>query len=102
MPFPADDALDATIESLYDAVLDRAAQPGQFGIITGQSARLQAASQRRLVLAIEKATTAQERMAVAQEQTNRHIVKLERVGIAIAIVGAVLAAVQVGIAIWAR
>jgi hypothetical protein len=78
---------------LYDSVLDRAIEPGQFGIVAAKGARLQAASQRRLVLAIDKATA-------AQEQTNRRIERLERVGIWIAIVGTMLAAVQVSIAIW--
>ncbi len=100
MPLPEDDELDQTINELYDSVLDRAIQPGQFGVVSAKSARLQAASQRRLVLAIEKASLAQERTALAQEETNRRVEKLERVGIWIAVAGAVLAAVQVGIAVF--
>ena len=100
MPLVSVPRLDETINGLYDSVLDKAIQPGQFGVVTAKSARLQAASQRRLVLAIEKASKAQERTAVAQEQTNRRFARLEHVGIAVAVVGTVLAAVQVLIALW--
>jgi hypothetical protein len=92
MPLPPDDELDAKINELFDAVMDRVAEPGRFGAVTAQSGRLQAASQRRLVLAIERATK-------AQEQTNETVERLERVGIAVAVVGVLLGAVQIWVAV---
>jgi hypothetical protein len=97
MPLPDDIALDATINELYDAVQKSLHNKPEniFAVFHAQSASLQAASQRRLVVAIEKATQAQERTAAAQEQTNKRMVRLEVVGIALAIVGVCLAAVQI-------
>lgn len=83
MPLPPDDNLDNEINALYDTVLERAVQPGHFGIVTAESARLQAASQRRLVVAIERAAQAQDRMAAARDRTNREIQKLERMGLGV-------------------
>ena len=94
MGLPPDENLDAAINEQYDRVLDRAIEPGQFGIVTAKSARLQATSQRRLILAITRA-------ADAQEQTNRRIERLEKVGIAVAVVGTFLAVVQIGMAVFA-
>ena len=95
MPIPADDQLDSKINDLFDAVLHDAAQPGKFGIVTGLSGQLQAASQRRLTLAIENAASIQERNAVAQEQANIRIERLEKVGIALAVAAILLGAVEV-------
>ena len=79
--------------------MDRVAEPGRFGAVTAQSGRLQAVSQRRLVLAIERATAAQQRNAEAQEQTNVRVAQLEKVGNAVAVVGVLLGAVQIWVGI---
>lgn len=92
MGLPPDGELEAAVNEQYDRVLDRAIEPGQFGVVTAKSARLQATSQRRLALAITRA-------AEAQEQTNQRLERLERVGIAVAIVGAILAAIQIAIGV---
>ena len=87
MPLPPDAALDERIGEMYDLVMHNAVQPGQFGIVAANAARLQAISQRRLVVALQKATE-------PQDLTNQRIVRLECIGIALAVVGATLALVQ--------
>jgi hypothetical protein len=100
MPLPQDNQLDATINELYDSAPQQSMQSHAVGLVIGRSARLQAVSQRRLVRAIEAATAAQERTATAQEETNRRFERLERVGIWLTVVGIVLGAIQVVLAIW--
>ena len=92
MPLPPDDKLDEAIEQMFDGVMDRANEPGHFGVVMAKSARLQAASQHRLTIAMEKAAEAQDRM-------NDRIERLEKVGIRIGWVGLLLALVQIAIAI---
>jgi hypothetical protein len=99
VPLPPDAELDAKINALFDSVLDDAAQPAKFGIVSGRSGQLQALSQRRLVIAIERAAQVQERSAIAQEQANVTMVRLEKVGIAVAVAGFLLGAIQVWVAL---
>ena len=102
MPIPND---DTTLDQLADDYYDQGALSSANSVLgagnpIGVSARLHAVSQRRLIRAIEQATAAQNRSAAAQEATNAHVVKLERIGIGLAVVGVLLAVVQVVVAVW--
>lgn len=80
MPLPPDDKLDATIGEQYDSILSRASEPGQFGIVTAEAAKLQAVSVRRLVVALDNSSRSQ--------------ASLQRIGIWIAYAGVALAVLQ--------